>query len=230
MSGRDRRCGPGCVWCGDVGSGSPLWTCGPVFEAPCGGGAGLGRDRPRVDPPARWRAAGTIQMTTVRWLLAWRPASLAAHRARLNWDRELRVSERARQALELMRVAMEKYGNAGQPLSPVALSSLYGACLAGEERDARIWVITLDASVHGWAAVLRTSLPALRPAPPLVCIRIPAKRPAGRSWPRRAQTASVVSSWSPSRRRTRRGQRSRQRPARPLSVSGIRASSCLIRK
>jgi hypothetical protein len=49
-------------------------------------------------------------------------------------------------------------------------------------------------------------------------------------WPRRAQTASVVSSWSPSSRRTRRGQRSRQRPARPLSVSGTRASSCLIRR
>jgi hypothetical protein len=43
------------------------------------------------------------------------------------------------------------------------------------------------------------------------------------SWPRRAQTVYVVSSWYPSRRRTRRGQRSRQRPARLLSVSGIRA-------
>jgi hypothetical protein len=30
--------------------------CGPVLEAPCGGGAGLGRDRPRADPAARWRA------------------------------------------------------------------------------------------------------------------------------------------------------------------------------
>jgi hypothetical protein len=118
-------------------------------------------------------------MTTVRWLLAWRPASLAAYRARLYWDRELRVSECARQALELMRVAREKYGTAGQPLWPVVLSSLYGAFLAGEERDTRIRVITFDASVHGWAAVLRTSLPALRPAPPRVCIRVPAKRPAG---------------------------------------------------
>jgi hypothetical protein len=31
-----------------------------------------------------------------------------------------------------------------------------GAFLAGEERDARILVITFDASVHGWA-ILRTS-------------------------------------------------------------------------
>jgi hypothetical protein len=29
--------------------------CGPVLETPCGGGAGLGRDRPRADPAARWR-------------------------------------------------------------------------------------------------------------------------------------------------------------------------------
>jgi hypothetical protein len=35
-----------------------------------------------------------------------------------DWDRELLVSERARQALECMRAAMEKYGNAGQPLWP----------------------------------------------------------------------------------------------------------------
>ena len=340
-----------------------------------------------------------------------------------DWDRELRVSERARQALEFMRVAMEKYGNAGQPLWPVVPSSLYGAFLAGEKRDARILVITFDASVHGWAAVLRTSPdepgievvggyrtavdllgsafinPAALPDCPVAqvyretlagllatkaasklypladhtvlirsdCLgaisalrkgsfRSPAlqniallhnrlfmdvdaapqlyphvpgvvmkaegvSRSAARahrasesidgcaeanrdvrgggapgrshlagslrdcrdntlvprffalypeplakgadalaqldwgrsrcqhcgqlhrecafafpprgllapSWPRRAQTASVVSSWSPSRRRTRRDQRSRQRPARPLSVSGTRASWCLIR-
>mmetsp|Transcript_41415 Transcript_41415/g.86539 ORF Transcript_41415/g.86539 Transcript_41415/m.86539 type:complete len:453 (-) Transcript_41415:58-1416(-) len=77
--------------------------------------------------------------------------------AEFDWDRELRVSERARRALELMRTAMEKYGNVGQPLWPVVPSSLYGAFLAGEERDACILVITFDASVHGWAAVLRTS-------------------------------------------------------------------------
>jgi hypothetical protein len=56
-----------------------------------------------------------------------------------------------------MRVAIDKYGNAGQPLWLVVPSSLYGAFLAGEERDARILAITFDASVHGWAAVLRTS-------------------------------------------------------------------------
>ncbi len=70
--------------------------------------------------------------------------------ADFDWDRELRVSERARQALEFfLRVAMDKYGNAGQLLWPVVPSSLYGAFMAGEERDARILVFTFDASVHG---------------------------------------------------------------------------------
>jgi hypothetical protein len=58
--------------------------------------------------------------------------------AEFDWDRELRVSERARRAVEFMRTAMDKYGNVGQPLWPVVPSSLYGAFLAGEERNARI--------------------------------------------------------------------------------------------
>ena len=45
--------------------------------------------------------------------------------AEFDWDRELRVRERARRALEFMRMAMEKFGNVGQPLWPVAPSSLY---------------------------------------------------------------------------------------------------------
>ena len=40
-------------------------------EAPCGGGAGLGRDRPRADPAARWRAlvrgAGPAGSEGGRW-------------------------------------------------------------------------------------------------------------------------------------------------------------------
>jgi hypothetical protein len=51
---------------------------------------------------------------------------------------------------------VERYGGAGQPLWPVVPSSLYGAFLAGEARDARILVITFDASVDGWGAVVRS--------------------------------------------------------------------------
>ena len=58
---------------------------------------------------------------------------------------------------EFMRIALEKYGNVGQRLWPVVPSSLYCAFLVGEETDARVLVITFDASVHGWGAVLRTS-------------------------------------------------------------------------
>jgi hypothetical protein len=67
-----------------------------------------------------------------------------------DWDMKVRLSERARTALEFMRIAMERYGDAEQPLWPVMPSSLYGAFLAGEAPDARILVITFDASVDGW--------------------------------------------------------------------------------
>jgi hypothetical protein len=65
--------------------------------------------------------------------------------------------ERALLALDFMRVAAARYGDAGQPLWPVALSSMYGAFLAGEAMDVRILVITLDASVDCWGAVVSSS-------------------------------------------------------------------------
>ena len=39
-----------------------------------------------------------------------------------DWDRKVWMSERARTALEFMRIAMERYGDAGQPLSMASLS------------------------------------------------------------------------------------------------------------
>jgi hypothetical protein len=74
-----------------------------------------------------------------------------------DWDMKARMSERARTAKEFMRTAMERYGDAGQPLLPVVPSSLYGAFLAGEAKKARILVIPFDASVDGWGAVVRSS-------------------------------------------------------------------------
>jgi hypothetical protein len=44
-----------------------------------------------------------------------------------------------------------------QPLWPVVPSSLYGAFLAGEAKDARILLITFDSSIDGWGAVVRSS-------------------------------------------------------------------------
>ena len=86
------------------------------------------------------------------------PALEAEKEMEIDWDQELRVSAREREALEFMRVALERYGAVGQPLWPVVQSSLYGTFLAREETDARVLVITFDASVHSWGKVLRTSL------------------------------------------------------------------------
>jgi hypothetical protein len=74
-----------------------------------------------------------------------------------DWDTKVRMSEQARTALEFMSTAMERYGDAGQPLWPVVPSSLYGAFLAGEAKEVCILVITFDASVDGWGAVVRSS-------------------------------------------------------------------------
>ena len=74
-----------------------------------------------------------------------------------DWDKELTMSDRAMRALDFMRVAMEKYSARGQPIWPVVPSSLYGAFLAGEDQGLRLLLITFDASVHGWAAVLQTA-------------------------------------------------------------------------
>jgi hypothetical protein len=52
---------------------------------------------------------------------------------------------------------MERNSDAAQPLWPVVPSFLYGAFLAGEAKAARILVITFDANVDGWGAMVRSS-------------------------------------------------------------------------
>jgi hypothetical protein len=76
--------------------------------------------------------------------------------AEFDWDKVIPVSARARLALDFMRTALERYGGCGQPMWPAVPSSLHGAFLAGEEAGLRLLVITFDASVHGWAAVIQT--------------------------------------------------------------------------
>lgn len=50
----------------------------------------------------------------------------------------------------IIRTAMEKpeYSDTDPPLWPVVPSSLYGAFLAGKERDARVLIITFDSRMH----------------------------------------------------------------------------------
>jgi hypothetical protein len=75
----------------------------------------------------------------------------------LDWEMEVRMSKRARAALEFMRIAVERYGDEGQLLWPIVPSSLYGVFLAGDAKVSRILVITFDASVDGWGAAVRSS-------------------------------------------------------------------------
>jgi hypothetical protein len=72
----------------------------------------------------------------------------------LDWEMEVRMSKRARTALEFMRIAVERYGDEGELLWPIVPSSLYGVFLAGDAKVSRIPVITFDASVDGWGAAV----------------------------------------------------------------------------
>jgi hypothetical protein len=89
---------------------------------------------------SRRNGAGTVEI----------PALDAENELEFVWDMEVRMSERARAALEFMCIAVAIYGESGQPPWPVALSSLYGAFLAGGAKSARILAITFDASVDCW--------------------------------------------------------------------------------
>jgi hypothetical protein len=149
-----------------------------VRRARAAGGLRDRRDRPgRREPactfrPLRDRAvtavtamiaviaviAGIVSSGPVRTRRSGRGPSLDVEKKlEFDWDMKVRISERACTALEFMRTAMERYCDAGQPLWPVVPSSMYGAFLAGEAREARILVVTFDASVDGWGAVVRSS-------------------------------------------------------------------------
>ena len=73
------------------------------------------------------------------------------------WDSPRRLSARSTAALDFIRSCLEKFGTAGQPLWPVVASSLFGAFLDGRLAGVRVLVITYDASVFGWGAVLRAT-------------------------------------------------------------------------
>ena len=74
-----------------------------------------------------------------------------------DWDQEMTVSSRVRRALAFARAAMDRFGTAGQPLWPIVPSSLYGAFVERRLGPIKVLLITYDASVHGWGAVVRTA-------------------------------------------------------------------------
>jgi hypothetical protein len=74
-----------------------------------------------------------------------------------DWDRPTTLSPRAMCALAYAKEALERHGESGQPLWPVVPSSLYGAFLTQRLGPIRVLVISYDASVHGWGAIIRTN-------------------------------------------------------------------------
>ena len=73
------------------------------------------------------------------------------------WDGHRRLSARTLEALDFIRRCLEKFGTVGQPLWPLVPSSVYGAFLDGRLAGVRVLVITYDASVFGWGAVIRAT-------------------------------------------------------------------------
>ena len=74
-----------------------------------------------------------------------------------DWDAPRSLSARARRALDYAKEALDRFGESGQPLWPVVPSSLFCAFMERRLASIRVLLISYDASVHGWGAVIRTS-------------------------------------------------------------------------
>ncbi len=61
------------------------------------------------------------------------------------------------EAAVFVRGILEEYAETGWPLWPPVPSSLYAAFLAGDITLARVVVISWDASVRGWGALVRST-------------------------------------------------------------------------
>ncbi len=72
----------------------------------------------------------------------------------IQWDSHRRLSDRSLDALDFIKRCLERFGTVGQPLWPLIASSMYGAFLDGRLSGLRVLVITYDASVYGWGAVI----------------------------------------------------------------------------
>ena len=72
-----------------------------------------------------------------------------------DYDRSVAVPPAVCEAAVFIRGVLGEFSTAGRPLWPFVASTLHAAFLAGETGDARIAVITWDASLHGWGVSLR---------------------------------------------------------------------------
>ena len=74
-----------------------------------------------------------------------------------DWEESIEISARARRALDFVARALRERGSAGQPIWPIVPSSLYCAFTEGRLRDLLVLVISYDASVFGWRAIIKES-------------------------------------------------------------------------
>ena len=74
-----------------------------------------------------------------------------------DWEESIAISARARRALDFVARVLRERGTAGQPIWPIVPSSLYHAFTEGRLRDLRVLVISYDASVFGWGAIIRVA-------------------------------------------------------------------------
>jgi hypothetical protein len=71
-----------------------------------------------------------------------------------DFDRVIPLPPAVGEAAGFIRWILEDFVTCGRPLWLFVPSTLHAAFLAGETGSARIAVITLDSSLHGWGAVL----------------------------------------------------------------------------
>ena len=85
------------------------------------------------------------------------PHTLDEPAMHFDWEESIAISARARRALDFVARVLRERGTAGQPIWPIVPSSLYHAFTEGKLRDLRVLVISYDASVAGWGAIIRVS-------------------------------------------------------------------------
>ena len=85
------------------------------------------------------------------------PALEVEKEMEFDWDQELRVTARAMEALELMRVALERYGAVGEPMWPVVQSFLYAPSWRGRRPTRWCLLSPSTPACTAGGAVLRTS-------------------------------------------------------------------------
>ena len=65
------------------------------------------------------------------------------------------MSARARRALDFVARVLRERGTAGRPIWPIVPSSLYHAFTEDRLRDLPVLVISYEARVCGWGAIIR---------------------------------------------------------------------------